>query len=199
MNDVLKKVELYVKEYFKKNFNDKMIYHNLNHTTEVINIVKLIGESEGLNSDDLEIILIAGWFHDLGHFDICHGHEKISSSIAKEFLEKENYPDEKIEKVIGCICATKIPQNPKNQVEKILCDADLHHLGLSGVEKRGKILREEFEKRNIKKFSDVEWLESSIKFFSEHMYFTNYAKQHFGGQKKMNLQILKDKLKKISE
>ena len=36
---------------------------------------------------------------------------------------------ELIQRVSSCIQATRMPQSPLSQVEKIMCDADLYHLG----------------------------------------------------------------------
>jgi hypothetical protein len=53
----------------------------------------------------------------------CENHEDVSIEIATKFLKENNYPDEKIQKIVGCIDATRYPQNPKNLLEEIICDA----------------------------------------------------------------------------
>lgn len=198
-SELLKKVEEYVRKIYKGDAHEEMIYHNISHTLEVLKIAEEIARAENLTQDDLEVLLIAAWFHDVGHLNICYGHEEVSSSLAKEFLKKENYPAEKLDKVIQCILATKIPQTPQNLVEKVLCDADLHHLGLPDVDEKGQILRLELQNRNIKHYTDTEWYETTINFLKSHRFHTNYAKQNYEFQKNINLIKLEKKHKKLEK
>ena len=194
-SNMLRLVEQHVLELFSKKSDSENIYHNLLHTTEVVDISEKIADEENLSDEDKEILLIAGWFHDTGYFHCCNGHEHESAEFANEFLSKENYPKEKLERVVSCIKATRIPHEPKNKIEQIICDADLQHLGMTDIEERGKILREEFEVKGIKKFDDIEWLKSSIDFFSRHKFFTDYAIKTFGEQKIINQKQMEAKLK----
>ena len=135
--------------------------------------------------------------HDTGYFHCCKGHEEQSSEYARDFLERENYPDEKILKIINCIKATQIPHSPNNKLEEIICDADLHHLGMSDIEERGEMLRKELEMKGIKKLSDIEWLKASLDFFNKHKYFTDYAKKEFGLKKEQSMIKMKQQIEKL--
>jgi predicted metal-dependent HD superfamily phosphohydrolase len=164
-NPILPKIEGYVRELFKKRSAAENIYHNIIHTSEVVNVASRIAHEEELSDQDTEIVLIAAWFHDTGYFHCCNGHEDQSSEYARDYLEKEKYPLEKIAKILDCIKATRIPHSPKNKLEEIICDADLHHLGMKDIEARGELLRQEFEMKGIKKLSDIDWLSNSLDFF----------------------------------
>jgi predicted metal-dependent HD superfamily phosphohydrolase len=196
---IVKKVENYVIELFIKKSVAENLYHSISHTKEVVDIAEKIGKAEQLSSADMEIILIASWFHDTGHFQCCHGHEDQSSEYARMYLDSESYPEASIEKIIGCIKATRIPQQPKNKLEEIVCDADLHHLGQIDIEEKGKILRKEFELRGIKTLSDIDWLKTSIEFFKNHKFFTAYAIREFGTQKHINQLKLEKRLEKLKK
>lgn len=190
----IKEVEDYVRELFKVKLGNEVLYHTIKHTIDVVDAIEVIGKAESISENDSEILLIAAWFHDTGHFHCCTGHEEQSTMYAKEFLEKYFYPSEKIEQILDCIRATKIPQNPTNKLEEIICDADLLHLGEKNIKERGDLLREEFELRGIKKLSDIEWMNHSIAFFNQHHFFTEYAKKNYGLQKEKNLVIMKEYL-----
>ena len=196
---ILNKVEIFVRELFSKKSLSDNIYHSISHTIEVVNVAEKIGLAEGISQSDLEIVFIACWFHDTGHINCCIGHEDHSSVYARKYLEENYYPKGNIEKIIGCIKATKVPQQPKNKLEEIVCDADLHHLGQTDIEERGELLRKEFELREIKKISDIDWLKTSVEFFNNHKFFTEYAKSKFGLQKKHNLIKMKKLLKNLSK
>ena len=71
----------------------------------------------------------AAWFHDVGFSELYNGHEEVSINLVNEFLKKEDYSSEEIKEVSQCIEAPKMPQNPETELAKVLCDADLFHVG----------------------------------------------------------------------
>ena len=55
-----------------------MFIITLRHTTEVVDWSKRDCTSRRSKpDDDLELILIAAWFHDLGYIKTCEGHENV--------------------------------------------------------------------------------------------------------------------------
>jgi uncharacterized protein len=198
-NALLNKVENYVRDLFAEKSMAENIYHSISHTTEVVEVAEKIGNAEAISSTDMEIVFIACWFHDTGYFHCCHGHEEQSSEFAQDYLERESYPNEKIVRIIECIKATQIPHLPKNKLEEIICDADLHHLGMNDIEVRGDLLRKEYEMKGIKKLSDDEWLRTSLDFFNKHKYFTDYAKRVFGLQKNLTTIKMKKKIEELEQ
>ena len=187
----------HVSKIFRDNSPPENVYHNLNHTTEVVAAVKEIATADGVGDDDLELLIIAAWFHDSGYVKVCKGHEEVSVGYVKEFLNTNNYPEDKTEKIISLIQSTKMPQCPKNHLEEILCDADLHHLGTKIFEEKGDLFRLEIEKRGDGICTDQEWLELSERFFKNHNFFTSYAKEKFGIQKNINFIKIEKQLKKL--
>ena len=46
------------------------MYHNLNHVQNVVKQVKEIGKESGISKKELEDLVIAAWFHDLGYLEV---------------------------------------------------------------------------------------------------------------------------------
>lgn len=170
------------------------LYHSLDHTKEVVNAAIEIATGEGVSKVDLEIVTLAAWFHDLGYVEKTSGHEEISAMFASNFLLNQNYEQDKIEKIVGCILATKVPQHPKNHLEKIICDADLSHLGRKSFIERNNLFRSEFEHYFKRKLTESEWLIKSIEFVSQHNFFTDYAQKTFSEIQNENLSLLQQQL-----
>lgn len=64
---------------------------------------------------DKEILMLSVWLHDIGYsVEDCKDHAVLSYEITKNFLEKRNYPPEKIERVLHCIrshrCKDVLPE-----------------------------------------------------------------------------------------
>ena len=93
-----------------------------------------------------------------------------------------------------------MPQNPTNKLEKIICDADLFHLGSENFIEKTTLLRSEWEQLCNKYLTDIEWLKENNNFFGEHKYFTNYAFNKQSSQKTLNwLKVQKDLKKAIAK
>ncbi|WP_304130105.1 HD domain-containing protein [Ignavibacterium album] len=189
-NSLITKSEKYVEAVLSERCPQNYRYHNFSHIKKVVDAAIIISENENINENEKEIVILACLFHDIGYIDICDGHETQSCNYARNFLKKENYPETKIQQIESCILATKIPQQPKNKLEMIVCDADLHHLGSDDYLEVGNNLRYEIEFSHKINFTNEGWLEKTIKFNKSHSYFTDYAKRVYGIKKELNVQNL---------
>lgn len=196
--NVIKKSDEYIKKVLSDRCPTYYKYHNYYHIQKVVEAAIQISDHENVSDEEKEIIILACLFHDIGYIDLCEGHEEISCSYAKEFLTKENYPENKIQQINSCILATKIPQQPKNKLEMIVCDADLHHLGSEDFLEVGNNLRTEIEFSHKKHFTDSDWLELTIRFNKNHSYFTDYARKIYGVRKKLNVRELEKMFEQAS-
>jgi len=193
-------VRKFIFESFKKELAPQIVYHNFTHTEEVVNAAYEIGQAENISEKDLEVLLLAAWFHDVGFIKSLENHEENSKEIAIAYLKEINYPEDLIAKVCKIIDATKMPQEPTTLLEKIICDADLFHLGTENFNERSNLLRSEWESCNKKSFSDIEWIEQNEKFIGKHTFFTDYAFKKLNNQKVQNwLKTKKDIKKTISK
>lgn len=174
---------------------DKYAYHNLQHTRQVVSAVEEIGKRCGLNDDQMETALIAAWIHDTGYTMGCEHHEHNSALAAEKLLKDWGAPQTKIEAVNKAIEATVMPQNPKDIVGQVLCDADLSHLATENLMDVSSRLRKEMSVTKSKEFTDEEWYKFNIDFLENHRYFTHYGKEVLEEKKRKNIKKLKKKLK----
>jgi HD superfamily phosphodiesterase len=196
-NDFFKAVSATIFNLFKNELPANVIYHNFNHTLNVVNATDEIAVAEGVSESDREVLLLAAWFHDVGFIKGVKKHEEVGKKIARTYLTNIKYSEDKIVQVLACIDATKMPQKPINKLGGILCDADLFHLGTEEFNNISSLLRSEMEVLCGEEYTDIEWLEKNEKFLSEHTYKTDYAFQKLNLQKTSNwLKIQKD-LKKL--
>ncbi|MDB5263783.1 MAG: metal dependent phosphohydrolase, partial [Adhaeribacter sp.] len=169
-------------------------YHNLEHTQMVVKTAAELAQIMILTPEEMEIVMIAAWFHDTGYSIKYLGHEDASQQIARNFLTQQQVTPEFIDAVLKCIQATEMPQNPANILEKIICDADLAHLASPDFLKTQDCLRREFEIYFKKVFTDKEWLTNSLSFLNNHRYHTSYTQERWEPEKLKNIQLLKNLL-----
>ena len=62
--DILKITEDYVRNLLKDKLSSSYSYHNLEHTIQVVDKVKILSKEEHINPEDTENLLLAAWFHD---------------------------------------------------------------------------------------------------------------------------------------
>lgn len=165
-------------------------YHSPEHTRYVLKQAEIIAEKENISEEDLLLIRIAALYHDSGFLISPKNHEKLGCQIAGKELTDYDLEAEQIKKICGMIMATRIPQKPKNLLEKILADADLEYLGTNKFEEFGNQLYQERLHFHPDMSLD-EWNEIQIEFMSNHHYHTNFCKQHRQPKKQANLEKIK--------
>lgn len=166
-----------------------LTYHKWQHTEYVINMAESIAKYENINNEDLLLIKTAALFHDLGFIFSDKTHEEESILYAKNVLPSFGYNDEEINIISGLIRATIIPQNPKNNLEKILADADLEYLGTDDFKEIGDSLYLELKFKNPA-FTIEQWNEIQINFLKSHHYHTNFCIENRKKKKYENLMNL---------
>jgi len=152
-----------------------LYYHNVKHTVDVVTEVELIGWAEGLDDEGILMLKTAALLHDAGHTITYDDHEFHGTELAREFLPGFAYSPEQIEKICNIIMATKLPPQPNDIYQKIICDADLDYLGRSDMIPVSNTLYKELKEQNkIGTFND--WNRLQMKFISGHSYFTKTAR-----------------------
>ena len=194
-SSIVESAELYVVSYLKHNLPSGTIYHSITHTQDVVDAAKTLAKEEKIFEEDKECLLLAAWFHDIGYTKGGEGHEERSVKEVISFLKDHHYDENKIEVVVDCIRATKMPQNPKNKLEEIICDADLFHVATSSFESDSKLLRAEWELLEGNTLSDVEWFQCNSEFLKAHKFYTDFAFRHWSALKSSNLAANEKKLK----
>lgn len=159
----------------EKELPEKLYYHNVKHTVDIVTEVELIGWGEGISDEEILLIKTAGLFHDVGHVVQYADHEYHGTLIAREMLPKYNYSEKQIDRICDVIMSTKLPPKPKDLLQSIICDADLDYLGRSDFVPVSNTLFKELKEQNmIGTLND--WNKLQVKFITGHQYFTKTAR-----------------------
>jgi predicted metal-dependent HD superfamily phosphohydrolase len=190
---LLDEIKQYVTSFFHTHTNDKLIYHNLAHTENVVNAAIEIANHYRLSDQDYFVVVTAAWFHDIGYFIEPSRHEEKGAEEAAAFLKRQGIDETTIQTVGNCIKATRLPQDPHTLLEKIVADADLFHLGTSRFAELNKTMRKEFIALHGITISKEEWRVKTIRLLETHQYHTDYARLLLSDTKTKNLEKLKEK------
>jgi predicted metal-dependent HD superfamily phosphohydrolase len=190
-SELIRQARKMAEEVFKDRAFSNRPFHNIEHTKDVVNAVQIIGPQSDLSEEELESAIVAAWLHDIGYIDGAKDHEHNAALKAKELLERLGAPHRKQMEVTEAILATKVPQNPKSLVSKVICDADLFHLSSEQCEYKSTRLREEWAIIGDKKLTDEEWLRTNLEFMEGHRYHTPYGQTVLQQGKKKNIKRLR--------
>ncbi len=169
-----------------------LYYHNVKHTVDVVTEVELIGWAEGLDDEGILLLKTAALFHDAGHTISYDDHEFHGTELVRNILPDYGYTEEQIQKICDIVMATKLPPQPEDIYQRIICDADLDYLGRSDMIPVSNTLFKELNEQN--KIGTLnEWNKLQVKFITAHTYFTKTAKS----LREVNKQKQIERIKKL--
>jgi len=179
---------------------DKYIFpfHNRDHIfKDVLPATDTLAAKEGIYGEDLDLLRTAVLYHDAGFVEKYWDNEEIGARIAEHELASFGFSSGQIGVVKSIILATKLPQDPKNKIEEIICDADLFNLGGEGfwVSSWNLLWERILHKTEIPvpykpPLTFPEWLILQLEFQNGHKYFTISARDLRNGGKHGNIKLL---------
>lgn len=173
-----------------KGIMPELPYHNYQHAREVEYAANSIAKKSKLSYEERFLLKTAGKLHDVIQVIGAKDNEEQSAELAERVLKSLNYDSYQRNIVCDLILATKMPQNPKSYLEKVICDADLDNLGREDFFKRGQLFRTEMSLPEGKQFYQVQ-----LEFLNSHSYHTQFAKELRDAGKVENIKKLKEILK----
>ncbi len=174
---LITETEQYISSLLTTELSENCVFHTIKHTLDVVSNAEIIGRYCKLDENSLNVLRICALFHDVGYVDAYDDHELFSAERARTYLQLKNIDPEIIDQVEVAILATKTPQNPKDQISRILCDADLMNMTFDDYFEQIDLMRKEWEKVGKAKLNSHEFHISSLEFFQSHEYHSKYGKK----------------------
>ena len=194
----LKIVDQYIRALFKDELPAGIKYHDAEHTLHptrgVVAVANRIALDENISEHDRELLVAAAYFHDTGYIREYDKNEPIAARMAGRILKLIGYKPAEIKEVQKMILATDLARKPQSLVEKILCDADLDHLGRDDFFKRDGKLRQGRGARGIDVSDEARWYRGTLGVLKKHKYHTESQKKLREPKKQKNIERLKEKL-----
>ncbi len=170
-------------------------FHDFKYAVTLKKNAEAIGENTGLSPDEMNLLRFSALFHGAGFVNYCDQWHEESIRLASDFLESNEIDQSVIGHMAEIIRATRVPQEPKDKLAEVLCDAVMMFLTAGNALEQFDILYDEtallnpgFQKRGT-------FEKRSIEFFTGHIYFTDYGKQVLQPQKEAFLQRLSDRMR----
>ncbi len=179
-------------KFLKQRLPKDLHYHGIHHTEYVTQTAERIALAEGIRGEALLIIKTAALFHDAGFVEQYNHNESTGATMAKTWLPKYGYTPEQVAQVCDLVMATRVPQEPKNQLQRIICDADLFYLGSPNFHAVADTLFQELKDRQVVQ-NKRDWDAVQIKFLTQHTYHTDFANKKAQPGKLRHLEEIKER------
>ncbi|ALD22455.1 Pycsar system effector family protein [Hymenobacter sp. DG25A] len=197
--EIVKKAKKFIEVFFEEKLPKQLVYHSFKHTATTVKEAAALGQAAGLSATDLEMLLLAAWFHDTGYTEVYDGHEYRSMAIAEQWLTEQSYPPERIAVVKDLIKATHRDETCETEMQKLLMDADMSSLGREDFLSNAEILRAEWEAALGKTYSTPEWAEYQLDFLLTFKFLSDTGKERYKEQLKDNIKAQRKQLKKTEK
>jgi predicted metal-dependent HD superfamily phosphohydrolase len=169
-----------------------LAYHGTHHTLDVLDVCNAYIERESITDKEALLLRTGVLFHDFGFTRSFDNHERNGANLAEEILPDFGFSEQDIKTVEGLIMATKIPQEPGSELEKIICDADLDYLGRDDYYPISNTLFKELQSLGKIK-TEEQWKALQIGFLEAHHYHTDFAIENRQPEKEKRIAELKAK------
>lgn len=189
ISDRVKKACTHIIKKLSKELDRDLYYHNVSHTIQIMNSVKMLCEMENVDDEKSNLLLVAAAYHDAGFLIRYRNNEECGAEIALEDLPKFGFSNEQIRLIATYILATDHNFIATTTEEKIMKDADLSYVGTPEYKEQSDELRKEWSLKK-RSYSDDEWLDIQIGFLESHKFLTPSAIKLWESKKKDNLKIL---------
>jgi uncharacterized protein len=181
----------YALDRLRRELSPSLFYHGAAHTElDVLPAAQRLGRLAGVTQAEQRLLEIGAAYHDIGQIHISYGHEAVSVDIMAGALPRFGFSPQDVGRVAAMIMATRMPQSPKNELEKLLADADLDSLGRTDFLDTSKALWRENAALGRSQ-SWAQWLETQLRFLRSHHYFTAVAQTLREEGKQQNIAMLK--------
>jgi predicted metal-dependent HD superfamily phosphohydrolase len=185
--DLMSKTETFVTDLYKGANKHNIVYHNLEHTQNVVTRVFEIAAHYELSEKDLTTLGIAAWFHDVGHLYTSPSlHELKSVELMKEFMQQQKADEDLVDEVEACIMATKLTNEPSGLLQQIIRDADSYHFGTKDFKEINKLVKKENELRGLNTIV-MDWDINTLNSLKAHKFYTTYCIDMLSEGKQKNL------------
>jgi HD superfamily phosphodiesterase len=171
--------------------SEDLCYHGIAHTLDVLKVCNGYIRRGKLYGEKAMLLRTGALCHDLGFTVSYEDHEEHGITIALRLMKEYYFTPAQRKVVVGLIRATEVPQTPKTQLERILCDADLDYLGRDDYDHISNLLLKELKHFGVA-LTAKEWRQKQISFLEKHSYHTPYAQKYRESVKQKHLQEIRD-------
>jgi len=196
----------YATELLQREMLPAFTYHNVGHTLEVVDSCNRLADLERIDEENLRLLLVAAYFHDVGLTAITSTdldsfesrrsiHEETAVQIARAILPTYGFETEELKTIARLIMATKWGHTPEDVLEQIISDADMSSIGqeTNYFMSTSEGLLDELRAFGIE-IKETDWYENQKELLETYVYHTVSARSLFDVNRPLNIVAIQSHL-----
>ncbi len=196
---MLAKAETTVFDLFKINQDSRLLYHNYEFATRLVESIQEVGNDFDLPPQAMEMLCIAGWFYPTGHLlDYSNPTEAAIKNVV-QFLTEEDYPKAKTEKIKDFIRLANTSKVPVNGEQEVFHDAFRALTYGEAFTSKSALLQLEQELYQKTPLPKEQWYTLELQQLLGTKFYTPYGKLTFESALATNILAVKNQLQKLKK
>ncbi|AWX43186.1 hypothetical protein HME9304_00173 [Flagellimonas maritima] len=190
MDNIVEEAKLHIKQLYEESRKDGLLFRNWELKSRLLDNADDLLETTALEKKEKESIYLVVLFMDI---HLLKNGLDIYSSIQQLqlFLKTKKYTDNELKTLESLLLFTDNDEIPNNKMEEIISDIQYSFLGGEDYRLLSELWREELQNLRDEDISLSEWRKNQLYLFrSKHQFYTDYAIENWGPQKKTNLKKL---------
>lgn len=179
---IIKLAEQYIIALCDQYYRPYLVFHNFHLQYHTVKLTKEICRAEFVDEDTCEAAVLTAWFYQIGYqVDYRHGPFQSMRQLG-QFFSKNNYDEQKRERVVTCLQSLNQQRQPESAEAKIVSDAFAIAAYLSDFEQRMVLLEAENAFMKDRELLQQDTVLSHIAQLESIHLWTAYAKVNFGNK-----------------
>lgn len=196
-SDILLSTAQYVLQLFNQRQDNRLVYHNYQQTTTLLRHVEIIADAESLPNTMLEIASLAAMFRNIGYLFNYQAPLQRSREIAQTFLRSQNYNEERLARVLGCL-EEPIPTHAATLEQQVVQDAHYATQLADDFFEKSALYRLEHELMLNQRYSKNDWAIRQMQQLLGAKFYSAYAKKQYEPLLAQHILKQKNTLEKLS-
>jgi hypothetical protein len=176
---LVEQVREYVLYLSNQHSDPRLVFHNFHRASRTAALADELGQAARLPAPVVEHARVAAWFYITGYLTEYAQPHELSRSLAKSFLQKQAFPDARIQAVLHCLRTAEDPSLLETPESSLFLDALHGSLYGSDFAEQAPLWRMELELLQHRSFQDSEWPQFLVQRMMEVRYLTGPGKERF--------------------
>lgn len=196
---MLAKAESVVFELYKTKQNSRLLYHNYELASKLVESIEEVGRNIDIAPQTMEMLCLAGWFYPTGRLTNYNQPTEAAVNHVSKFLAEEEYPKARTEKIKDLIRLIDAKKVPINEEQEVFHDAfyALKHGELYATKDAVLQLEQELFQQTI--LPKEQLVQLKLQELLATKFYTPYGKLTFESELANNLLTVKKQLQKIKK
>jgi class 3 adenylate cyclase len=160
----------------EQQLQESAAFHNPEYAKHLYHHAGILGMAENLDMEEALLVRTAAILMFTGRIHTFRNFENKSAEIAGEILPEYQYSQKQVQEIKTLLLSSKLPMEPRNHLERIMCDLKMEYLGRVDYPDLIRRLYKEMS-TNLDNFDPTDWKNEQLQILNNFAYYTPGARR----------------------